>query len=55
MKKIYTEFGDYAERNGSQTDYLSLIAMFAGVAGLITFLVYLGVIVDTIISLVEMA
>jgi len=54
MKTTSKEYGDFAERNGSKPDYLSLIAMFAGVVGLITFLVYLGVIADTIISLVEM-
>ena len=51
MKRPYN---DRVERVGSETDWLSLAAVFAGVVGLVTFLVYLGVIVDTLIGLIEM-
>jgi hypothetical protein len=51
MKKPYN---DFAPRNGSTTDYLSLIAVTAGVTGLLTFLWFVGVIADTLISLIEM-
>lgn len=53
MKLTHKEYGDTADIIGSKNDVLSLIAFAAGLIGLLTFLWYLGVIADTIISLVE--
>lgn len=50
--KIYN---DHADRHGSHTDWLSVLAVLAGVVGLITALLYAGVVADAIIGLLELS
>lgn len=48
-------YNDRARRNGSKTDWLSILAVVAGLVALVTFLLYLGVIADAVIGLLELS
>lgn len=47
-------YHDFAGRNGSKTDYSTVVCTAIGVAALITVLLYAGVIADALISLIEL-
>lgn len=55
MKPTHKAYGDTARRTGSdKMDTLSKVAFVTGLIALVAFILYLGVIADTLISLVEM-
>ena len=55
MKLTYLKHPDHAPRNGSKPDYLSAICFFTGLIAVIVAILYLGVVADALINLIELA
>jgi hypothetical protein len=56
MKTTHKPYGDFATRLGTEElEPLTYIAIIAGATALITFILWAGIIADSIIGLIELA